>query len=122
MDLIRPEAITCVNIHDGISTHNFPTVIPLIFAFSQVSGFPNEFSYQFKIQDRKGKVIAESPISAVKPLPNVNMTHKLISAFSGLTFEDEGTYDILLELDNYKVANLPFRVVKISEEQQGAIA
>lgn len=112
-DLLRPEAISCINIHNGMSVQAFPAVIPLIYAFAQLTGSHSEFTYQFKIVDRQGQIIAASPVAKVEPLPNKNMTHKVISAVTGLTFSEEGMYDVTLSLDGEEVGSLPFQVMQV---------
>jgi hypothetical protein len=81
-----------------------------------------EFEYQFKVANPKGEVIAYSPLTPVQPLPNENVTHKIINAFTGLTFESEGTYLFLLEVDKQPLGALPFQVVQMVEEVAGANA
>ncbi len=115
-DVLRRDAISCINIHNGVSVHTFPAVIPLVYAFAQLTGSHSEFSYQFRIVDRQGQIIANSPVAKVEPLPNRNMTHKIISAFTGLTFREEGMYNIVLALEGEDSGSLPFQVVQISPE------
>jgi hypothetical protein len=115
-DVLRRDAISCINIHNGISVQAFPAVIPLVYAFAQLSGSHNEFSYQFKIVDRQGQIVAMSPVANVEPLPNRNMTHKIISAFTGLTFAEEGMYNVVLALDGGEVGALPFQVTHVTPE------
>jgi hypothetical protein len=115
-DVLRRDMISCINIHNGITVPAFPYVIPLVYSFAQLTGSHHEFNYQFKIVDRQGNVIASSPVTKVEPLPNRNMTHKVISAFSGLTFHEEGMYKIVLSLEGEEVGALPFQVVQVSPE------
>jgi hypothetical protein len=115
-DVIRRDAISCINIYNSITVQSFPTVIPLVYAFAQLSGSHHQFTYQFKIVDRQNQIIAMSPVAQVEPLPNRNMTHKIISAFSGLTFNEEGMYNIALTLEGEDVGTLPFQVVHIGLE------
>jgi hypothetical protein len=115
-DVLRRDAISCINIHNGITVQSFPAVIPLVYAFAQLSGSHHQFTYQFKIVDRQNQIIAMSPVAQVEPLPNRNMTHKIISAFSGLTFNEEGMYNIALTLEGEDVGTLPFQVVHIGPE------
>ncbi len=118
VDVLRQEAISCVNIHNGFATSSFPIILPLIYAYAQVSGSHAEFTYQYKIMDSNNKEIAQSPLAKVEPLPNSNMLHKLISAIPGLRFDDEGTYNFILELNGIKVSHLPFYVVKVTAENE----
>lgn len=115
-DVLRRDAISCINIHDGMTVQGFPAVVPLVFAFAQVSGSHFEFSYQFKMIDRQGTIIAISPKANVEPLPNKFMAHKIISAFSGLVFQEEGTYNVVLALDGEDVGSLPFQVVQVTAD------
>lgn len=117
-DVLRRDAISCINIHNGISVQAFPAVIPLVYAFAQLTGSHHEFTYQFKVVDRQAQIIASSPVAKVEPLPNRNMTHKIISAFSGLAFQEEGMYKIVLSLEGQDVGSLPFQVVHMPAEVQ----
>lgn len=116
-DVLRRDAISCINIHNGMTVQEFPAVVPLVFAFAQVSGSHHEFNYQFKMIDRQNQVIAISPVAKVEPLPNRYMTHKIISAFSGLVFNEEGMYHVVLSLDGTDVGMLPFQVVQVIPER-----
>ena len=117
-DVLRRDAISCVNIHNGITVSSFPAIIPLMYAFAQLSGSHREFTYQFKIVDRQSQVITVSPVAKVEPLPNRFMTHKVISALSGLTFVEEGMYNIVLALEGEDVASLPFQVIQMVQEMR----
>jgi len=116
LDVLRRDAISCINVHNGISVHGFPASVPLVYAFAQLSGSHHEFTYQFKWVDRQNNIIASSPVAKVEPLPNRNMTHKIISAFNGLVFQEEGTYNVVLALEGQDVGSLPFQVVQITPE------
>jgi hypothetical protein len=121
LDVVRRECISCINIHNSMPVNDLPAFVPLIFAFAQVTGSRFEFTYQFKMVDRQDQVIAISPVAKVEPLPNRNMTHKLISAFYGLVFKDEGTYTVQLTIDGSTVGSLPFQVMKtIAQATSGA--
>ena len=113
-DVLRLEAVSCINIYNGITAQSFPAVVPLVFAFSQVIGNGQTFEYQFRINDDTGTAIAISPPQVVKPLPNQNITHKIISAFSQLTFERPGVYEIELLVGGESLGALPFQVVPLS--------
>jgi hypothetical protein len=115
-DVLTRQNISCINIHNGMTVHDFPAIVPLVFAFAQVSGSHHEFSYQFKMVDRQSQVIAISPVQKVEPLPNRHMSHKVISAFSGLVFREEGTYSVVLSLDGIDVSALPFQVMQAAPE------
>jgi hypothetical protein len=115
-DVLRRDAISCVNIHSGVISPSFPVTLPLIYGFAQLTGVSKEFNYQFKVANPKGEVIAYSPMTPVQPLPNENVTHKIINAFTGLTFEAEGTYLFILEVDGNVIGALPFQVVLMAEE------
>ena len=111
-DVLRRDAISCINIHNAMTVQSFPAIVPLIFAFAQTTGSHHEFTYQFKIVDRRSQIVAMSPAAKVEPLPNSNMTHKIISAFSGLVFQEEGMYDVVLSLDGQDLGSLPFQVIQ----------
>lgn len=115
-DILRRETISLINIYHGIYVQNFPAVIPLIFAFAQLTGSHREFTYQFRIVDRQGQIIANSPVAKVEPVPNRNMIQKVISAFQGLTFHEEGMYNIVLSLDGEDVGSSTFQVMQITPE------
>ncbi len=110
-DVLRRDAVSCVNIYNGITAQSFPAVVPLVYAFAQISGSSQGFEYQFRILDEKGQPIAESPPAKVDPLPSQFMTHKIISAFSGLAFDHEGTYEIVLFVSGEALGALPFQVL-----------
>lgn len=114
-DVLRRDAISLVNIHNGITSHSFPTLIPLIYAFAQLSASQVEFNYQFKIMDQNGTVVAQSPLAKVDPLMEGQTTHKVISAFTGLIFNSEGTHKVSLEVGGEELGSLPFQVVKSLE-------
>ena len=115
-DVLRPDAVSCVNVHNGISAQSFPALVPLIFAFAQIVGSNEGFSYVFKITDSNNTTIASSPTARVEPLPSQIMTHKVITAFSGLTFPQDGVYSVVLEVEGKELGSLPFQVVKINPE------
>jgi hypothetical protein len=115
-DVLRRDAISCVNIHSGVMSPQFPVQLPLLYGFAQLTGVSKEFEYQFKVANPKGEIIAFSPATKVQPLPNDNVTHKIINAFTGLTFESEGSYLFILEVDGEVIGALPFQVVKMVEE------
>lgn len=115
-DILRKDAVSCINIHNGITTQTFPTVVPLIYIFAQILDVEKEVEYQFKIYNGQKKAVAESPLSKVQPLPNQHMTQKVISAFTGLTFEEEGLYDIVLEIEGKAAGSLPFQVLQVKQE------
>ncbi|HEY9788634.1 MAG TPA: hypothetical protein V6D17_24820 [Candidatus Obscuribacterales bacterium] len=115
-DVLRRDAISLINIHNGITSQSFPTLIPLIYAFAQLSASPVEFNYQFTISDASGNAIAASPLAKVEPLTEGQSTHKVISAFTGLVFKSEGTYKVTLEVGGKEIGSLPFQVVKAQAE------
>ncbi|MBK9141306.1 MAG: hypothetical protein IPM23_02345 [Candidatus Melainabacteria bacterium] len=120
-DVLRRDAVSCINIYNGITAQSFPAVVPLVYAFAQVSTTSQGFEYQFKIADSSGKVVAMSPTARVEPLPNQYLTHKIISAFSGLTFDKEGAYEIILEVAGQSIGSLPFQVVLLQQQQEAPV-
>ena len=117
-DVLRPDAISLINIHSTMSVQAWPAVVPLVFAYAEVSGSQSEFNYQFKFIDRQSQVMAVSNVQKVAALPNKNMTHKLIGAFQGLVFQEEGSYHLLLALDGVDVAGMVFQVLGQTPEAQ----
>lgn len=115
-DVLRPDAITLVNIHSTMSVQAFPAVVPLVFAYAEVTGSNADFTYQFKYVDRQGQVMAVSNVQKVAPSPNKNMSHKLIGAFQGLIFPEEGNYQLLMAIDNVDVAGMTFQVLSYAPE------
>lgn len=115
-DVLRPDAITLVNIHSTMSVQAFPAVVPLVFAYAEVSGSNYEFDYQFKFADKTGQVMAVSNVQKVQASPNKHLSHKLIGAFQGLIFPDEGSYNLLLALDGNDVAGMNFQVLRVAPE------
>ncbi|MBX9720474.1 MAG: hypothetical protein K2X81_03675 [Candidatus Obscuribacterales bacterium] len=115
-DVLRPDTITLVNIHATMSVQTFPAVVPLVFAYAEVTGSDSEFNYQFKFVDRQNQVMAVSNVQKVSPSPNKNMSHKLIGAFQGLVFPEEGSYQLLLALDSATVAGMTFQVLSYTPE------
>lgn len=121
-DVLRRDAISCINIHSGIMSPTFPVSLPLIYGFAQLTGTNKEFQYQFKVFNVKRELIAYSPLTPVQPLDNQQVMHKIINAFTGLSFDVEGTYIFALEVDGTIVGSLPFQAVKVDEEVQQATA
>ena len=117
LDVLRRDTISCINIHNGMTVVEFPAVVPLVFAFAQVSGSTRGFSYQFKIADRQSREVAVSPVATVDALPSRFLAHKVISAFPGLVFQEEGMYNVVLLLDGIEVGSLPFHVQQGVPEQ-----
>ncbi len=115
-DVLRPDAISLVNIHSTMSVQAWPAVVPLVFAYAEVTGSQNEFNYQFKFIDRQNQVMAVSNVQKVGALPNRNMTHKLIGAFQGLVFQEEGNYQLLMSIDGVDVAGMQFQVLGVPPE------
>ena len=109
-DLLRPDCVSCINIHNAVTAGSFPLVIPQVCVFAQLSGSHHEFTYQVRIVDRLGQIIANSNAQKVDPLPNINFNHKVVSAFTGLTFHEEGLYNIVLAVDGEDAGSLPFQV------------
>ena len=94
----------------------FPAVLPLVFAYAEVTGSDQDFTYQFRFIDRNGRELATSNVQKVSPLPNKHMTHKLIGAFQGLVFPEEGSYLLNLALDGKDVTNMVFQVLHFAPE------
>ncbi|MCA9817748.1 MAG: hypothetical protein H6677_24520 [Candidatus Obscuribacterales bacterium] len=114
-DLVNRDAVTCVNIFNGLSAQSFPMLMPVAYAFAQVTGASGPFEYEYKIVDGDGNIVALSQKSRVDPQPGTDETtsHKVISAFNGLGFEKEGLYAVILEIDGVEAAELPLKVTRI---------
>lgn len=114
-DLVNRDAVTCVNIFNGLSAQSFPMLMPVAYAFAQVTGASGPFEYEYKIVDGDGNIVALSQKSRVDPQPGTDETtsHKVISAFNGLGFEREGLYAVILEIDGVEAAELPLKVTRI---------
>ncbi|MBY0548504.1 MAG: hypothetical protein K2W95_14495 [Candidatus Obscuribacterales bacterium] len=115
-DVLRPDAISCINIHNQMAVQAFPAIVPLVFAYSEVTGSTEEFTYQFKFLDKSGQTLAVSNVQKVAPLPSKTMTHKLIGAFQGLIFQEDGGYQLVLSLDGEDVGSMTFQVVHVPAE------
>lgn len=115
-DVLRPDAISLVNIHSSMTVQQFPAVVPLVFAYAEVTGSHYEFNYQFKFMDRQKQLMAVSNVQKVAPSPNTNLSHKLIGAFQGLVFPEEGSYALILAIDGNDVAEMSFQVLGYSPE------
>lgn len=102
--------------HNMMTVQAFPAVLPLVFAYAEVTGSDHDFTYQFKFMDRQGRELATSNVQRVSPLPNKYMTHKLIGAFQGLVFPEEGSYHLFLALDGKDVASMDFQVLHFAPE------
>ncbi|MBP7861452.1 hypothetical protein KA183_07205 [bacterium] len=109
-DVFRRDAMTLVNVHNGISSHAFPTLVPVLYAFAQLRRSPNAFTYQFKVLDQSKNEVSNSGIGKVDALDNPNAVHKVISAFSGLIFQGPGNYSFVLEIDGKAIDSIPFIV------------
>jgi hypothetical protein len=117
-DVLRRDAVSCINIYSGISAVAFPTVIPLVYAFAQLSSSNRQFEYQFRIEDDAGNLVAASQLVRVEPLANKHTPHKIITAFSGLTFETPGLYHVILEVGEEQLGSLPFNVQQLPNGTQ----
>lgn len=116
-DLVNRDAVTCVNIFNGLSAANFPMLMPVAYAFAQVTGANGPFEYEYKIIDEAGNIVAISQKSQVTPQAGTDSTtsHKVISAFNGLAFEKEGLFTVILEINGEEAANLPLKVTLLRQ-------
>jgi hypothetical protein len=120
-DLFRKDAVTLVNVHNQIGTQSFPTMVPVLYAYAQFKGFPENFTYQFKVEDPSGTVIAASSAGIVESLPEPAYTHKLISTFPGLVFNAPGSYNFVLEVNGVAVGSIVFQVDLVNVPQPVAV-
>ncbi len=116
-DMVSPEAVTCVNIYNGLMAVQFPIVVPVVYAFAQITGVKEQFDYEFKLVDDGDNVIASSGRATVTPqgLADEHTAHKVISAFHHLGFESEGVFTIVLALNGVEAGSLPLKVVQVQE-------
>ena len=121
-DVLRRDAISLINIHNAISANSFPTLIPLVYVFAQLSASSKPFKYQFKVLDAKGFVITASPAAQVEALSNGESTHKVMSAFTGLVFPSDGTYKVTLEVEEVEVGSMPFQVTRMAQTEPAAVS
>lgn len=121
-DVLRRDAVSCINIYNGITAQSFPAVVPLLYSFAQIQAPSVGFEYQFRIVDSAGTLIAMSPPVKVDPLANEFITHKVISAFSGLTFQKEGVYEVFLDVDGKPLGSMPLQVLQLVAAGQEAHA
>lgn len=117
-DVLREDALTLVNIHSTMSVQAFPAVVPLVFTYAEVTGSNKEFTYQFKFVDQGQQVMAASSVQTVRPQSDQQLSHKLIGAFQGLIFPNEGNYDILLSINGEDVAGMTFQIWKVNPPAQ----
>lgn len=115
-DVLRPDQITLVNMQTTLSVQAFPALVPLVFAYAEVSGSQQEFTYQFRFVDKQGKVLAASNELKVAASPNQHLSHKLIGAFQALFFPEEGNYELLLSLNGVDAAGMLLQIIKLPAE------
>lgn len=116
-DLVNKDVVSCINIFNGLSAPRFPMMMPVAYAFAQVTGATGPFEYKYRIVDEDGNLIAISQKSTVQPQAGTDETtsHKVISAFNGLGFEKEGNYTVILEIDGQEAAILALKVSLIKQ-------
>jgi hypothetical protein len=66
--------------------------------------------------DKQGQVMAVSNVQKVAPSPNRHLSHKLIGAFQGLIFPEEGSYQLMLSIDGDDIAGMAFQVLSYAPE------
>ncbi|MBA4077311.1 MAG: hypothetical protein C0508_19935 [Cyanobacteria bacterium PR.023] len=113
-DIFRNDAVTLVNVHNSFSSTSFPSMIPIIYAFAQLRGLPEAFTYQFSVLGPEGEVIASSAPGQVDPLPTTESLHRILSAFPGLILPAPGSYKVILKINEKLVGVLPLMVELVS--------
>ncbi len=113
-DIFRNDAVTLVNVHNSFSSTSFPSMIPIIYAFAQLRGLPEAFTYQFSVLGPEGEVIASSAPGQVDPLPTNEFLHRILSAFPGLILPAPGSYKVILKINEKLVGVLPLMVELVS--------
>lgn len=109
-DIFRKDAVTLVNVHNSFSSTSFPSMIPIIYAFAQLRGLPEAFTYQFNVLSPEGEVIASSAPGQVESLPTTEALHRVMSAFPGLVLPAPGFYKVVLKINEKPVGTLPLMV------------
>lgn len=113
-DIFRKDAVTLVNVHNSFSSTSFPSMIPIIYAFAQLRGLPEAFTYQFSVFSPEGELVASSAPGQVDPLPNSQSLHRVLSAFPGLILPAPGSYKLVLRINEKEVGMLPLLVELVS--------
>ncbi len=116
-DIFRPDAITLVNVHNSTVSQGFPTLVPILYAYAQLTPSPNPFSFQFTMTDSKGQPMTAPNPGIVEPLYEKNVLHKLLFAFTGLIIPAADTYTISLEIEGKIVGSIPFEVAQAQVEE-----
>ena len=116
-DMVSREAVTCVNIYNGLMAVEFPITVPVAYAFAQITGTTGPFDYEYSLLDENGTVMASSGRATVEPQEGSDeaTSHKVISAFHGMSFDREGIYSLVLSIDGEEAASLPLKVVLVRE-------
>ena len=120
-DIFRKDTVTLVNVHNSITAQAFPALVPILYTFAQLRGLKKAFSYQFKIVDAHGNLLASSSAGTVEPLAHSSYLHKIVSAFPGVIFPGVGNYSFVLEIDEKLVGSTPF-IVELTPVIEGTPA
>jgi len=107
---------------DTIYSNKFPAVQPnmAIAGRLRLTGPVKQHSFLIKIVDKKGKDVnpsIEGTINVDKEgiggYSSVNLAFNL----SNVTFENAGTYYVILHIDNKKVRSLSFNLTNLTEKR-----
>ena len=113
-DIFRKDAVTLVNVHNSFTSTAFPAMIPIVYAFAQLRGLPEAFTYQFNVVGPSGEVIASSAPGQVEALPTTEALHRVVSAFPGLVLPAAGSYKVVLQVNQKPIGTLPIMVELVS--------
>ncbi|MBK9772696.1 MAG: hypothetical protein IPP57_18085 [Candidatus Obscuribacter sp.] len=116
-DVFRRDSVTLVNVHNSVASQGFPILIPVIYAFAQLSPSPKPFTYKFVITDSKNAVVTASLSSEVAALHHKNALHKVIGAFTSLVLPAADVYTVTLFIDDKAIGTIPFEAAMVQAEE-----
>ena len=115
--VFRRDSVTLVNVHNSVASQGFPILIPVIYAFAQLSPSPKPFTYKFVITDSKNAVVTASLSSEVAALHHKNALHKVIGAFTSLVLPAADVYTVTLFIDDKAIGTIPFEAAMVQAEE-----
>lgn len=116
-DIFRTDAVTLVNVHNSFTSTAFPAMIPIVYAFAQLRGLPEAFTYQFNVVGPADEIIMSSTPGQGEALPTADSLHRLATAFPGLILTAAGSYKIVLLVNHELVGILPIMVELVAAGQ-----
>lgn len=116
-DIFRTDAVTLVNVHNSFTSTAFPAMIPIVYAFAQLRGLPEAFTYQFNVVGPADEILVSSTPGQVEALPTTDSLHRLVTAFPGLVLPAAGSYKIVLLVNHKPIGTLPIVAELVSTGQ-----